>query len=144
MSVVDPVGETDEQAGGGRKKKLLIGLIVVVLAAAAAWWFMLRPANADAAPEPGVVVKLEPIQINLAAGHYLRAGIALQASKDASAELDGSKALDATIDLFSGQRVEDLARKAYRNKMKHRLETELDTAYDGEVIGVYFTDFVTQ
>ena len=43
-----------------------------------------------------------PIQINLAGGHYLRIGLALQLTDSASKEIDGSKALDATIDLFSG------------------------------------------
>ena len=52
-------------------------------------------------PEPGEVVTLEPIQINLAGGHYLRIGLALQLTADAH-EADGSKALDATIELFSG------------------------------------------
>jgi len=65
-------------------------------------------------------------------------------SKDAGEELDGSAALDETIDLFSGQAMEDLARRAYREKLKKELEHRLDEAYDGEVIGVYFTDFVTQ
>ena len=41
------------------------------------------------------MVKLDAIQINLADDHYLKVGIALQASKDAGEELDGSKALDA-------------------------------------------------
>ena len=47
-----------------------------------------------APPKPGEVVTLEPIQINLAAGHYLRIGIALQLTAKAH-EADGSKALDA-------------------------------------------------
>ncbi len=146
MSIATPAAAAgqDEPAGGSRKKMVLIGLLVVALGAGAAWWFMLRPAAANEAPQPGAVVKLEPIQVNLAGGHYLRVGIALQASKDAGTDLDGSKALDATIELFSGQPVDALANKAARDRLKKRLESTLDTAYDGEVIGVYFTDFVTQ
>ncbi len=90
------------------------------------------------------MVKLDAIQINLADDHYLKVGIALQASKAAGEELDGSKALDQTIDLFSGQSMTDLSRRAFRDKMKTNLEKRLDEAYDGEVIGVYFTDFVSQ
>ena len=139
-----PAGEMEEPPKRSRKKILVIGVLVVVLAAAAAWWFMLRPAEADTAPEPGAVLKLEAIQVNLAENHYLRIGIALQATVDAGEELDGSKALDATIELFSGQRMEDLTRKAYRTKLKKRLLHQVSEAYEGEVMGVYFTDFVTQ
>jgi flagellar protein FliL len=143
MSIADAAAEPEE-AKGGRKKVLLIGLLVVALGAAAAWWFLLRPASAHEAPKPGLVVKLDPIQVNLAGGHYLRVGIALQTREGAPTDLDGSKALDATIELFSGQQVDALGAKPSRDRLKHKLEQTLDTAYDGEVIGVYFTDFVTQ
>jgi flagellar protein FliL len=150
MSVVDiakPATEApgDEPAKKGGKKKLILVLVVVLVAAGAGYWFFMKPASgAEKAPEPGVVVKLDAIQINLADDHYLKVGIALQASKDAGEELDGSKALDETIDLFSGQSMEDLSRRGFRDKMKKNLEHRLDKAYEGEVIGVYFTDFVSQ
>ena len=60
---------------GGKKKKLIVIGLVLVIAAAAAWWFLLRPSG-PAEPEPGEVMTMEPIQINLADGHYLRVGIA--------------------------------------------------------------------
>jgi flagellar FliL protein len=149
MSVVDiakaPPEAGEEAPAKGGKKKLLLIVLVLLLAGGAAYWFVLKPkSGAPKAPEPGVVVKLDAIQINLADDHYLKVGIALQASKDAGEELDGSKALEETIDLFSGQSVDDLARHGYRDKMKKELEHRLDEAYEGEVIGVYFTDFVSQ
>ena len=149
MSVVDiakPAEATGEEpAKKGGKKKLILIVVVLLLAGGAGYWFFMKPASgAEKAPEPGVVVKLDAIQINLADDHYLKVGIALQASKDAGEELDGSKALDETIDLFSGQSMEDLARRSFRDKMKKNLEHRLDEAYEGEVIGVYFTDFVSQ
>ena len=149
MSVVDlakPPEVTGEEAGasGGGSKKLLLVVLVLALVGGAGYWFFLKPGGEPAEPEPGVVLKMDAIQINLADAHYLKLGIALQASKDAGEDLDGSAALDETIDLFSGQAVEDLARRAYREKLKKELEHRLDEAYDGEVIGVYFTDFVTQ
>ncbi len=149
MSVVDiakPAEATGEEpAEKGGKKKLILIVVVLLLAGGAGYWFFMKPASgAEKAPEPGVVVKLDAIQINLADDHYLKVGIALQASKDAGEELDGSKALDQTIALFSGQSMEDLARRSFRDKMKKNLEHRLDEAYEGEVIGVYFTDFVSQ
>ena len=149
MSIVDiakspPATEAEPEAGGG-KKKLIVIVLVLLLAGGGAYWFLLKPkGGAPKPPEPGVVVKLDAIQINLADDHYLKVGIALQASKDAGEELDGSKALDETIDLFSGQSMSDLSRRAFRDKMKKDLEHRLDEAYEGEVIGVYFTDFVSQ
>ena len=151
MSVVDmpktadnQVGQDAAQAKGGGKKKLVVLLLVVALVGGAGYWFFLKPSGPEKAPEPGAVVKLDAIQINLADDHYLKVGIALQASKDAGEEVDGSKALDQTIALFSGRTMEDLARSAYRERMKKQLEHRLDEAYEGDVIGVYFTDFVTQ
>jgi flagellar FliL protein len=107
-----------------------------------AYWFVLRPHPA-AAPKPGEVVKLDPIQVNLASGHYLKIGIALQLTKGAK-EVDGSKALDATIALFSGRDMEQLTKPAQREKLKHQLEGTLEKGYEGGVMDVYFTDFVTQ
>jgi flagellar FliL protein len=137
---------TEEEPKKGSKKKLLIiVLLVALLGGGGGYWFFLKPKDkGPEKPDPGVVVKLDAIQVNLAAGHYLRIGIALQASKDAGEEVDGSKALDATIDTFSGRTTAELAEKEVREKLKKHLEHTLDELYEGEVIGVYFTDFVTQ
>ena len=146
MSKIDVAvdDQVETEGGGGAKKKILIVLVVLAVAGAATWWFMLRPAAAEEAPHPGEVVKLEAIQVNLTGGHYLRIGIALQATDEVKEELDGSKALDATIELFTGQSQEQLARKPYRDALKKKLEHRLEEAYEGEVMKVYFTDFVTQ
>lgn len=134
-----------EQKSGGGKKKLLIGVLVLALGAGAGWWFLLRPAAAEEeGPKPGEVLVLEAIQINLADGHYLRIGLALQQTEDAGEHVEGSKALDAAIELFTGERMADLAKAKHRNELKSELEHELEELYHGEVMGVYFTDFVTQ
>ena len=133
---------TEPEAKGGKKKKLLVVLVAVLAIAGAAYWFLLRP-TPEVAPEPGEVVRVEPIQINLSGGHYLKIGIALQLTADAH-EADGSKALDATIDLFSGRSMDQLTRTESRQELKHELEKELEHLYHGDVMGVYFTDFVTQ
>jgi flagellar FliL protein len=136
-------GTATDEAPKGRKNVLLVGLLAVVVAAAAGWWFMIRPAGAEEEPVPGSVVALEPIQVNLASGHYLKIGIALQAVEGIE-EVDGSKALDATIELFSGQDMAQLTVAKHRTALKEKLVHELEEEYEGEVIGVYFTEFVTQ
>ncbi len=147
MSATDTTTtETEEGVKkGGRLKLVLVLVVVVAVVAGAAYWFVLKPkGEGPKKPDPGVVVSLDAIQINLADQHYLKLGLALQASKSAGEEVDGSKALDAAIGQFSGRSMEELARKDYRERMKKQLEHRLEKSYEGDVIGVYFTDFVTQ
>jgi len=134
-------GAADEGTKGGKKRLLIILLLVLVLAGAG-WFLFLRPTPPEA-PKPGEVVSLEPIQVNLADGHYLRLGLALQLT-EGTAEVDGSKALDSSIDLFTGKEADRLAQPSVREELKKKLEERLEKSYEGEVMGVYFTDFVTQ
>jgi flagellar FliL protein len=40
--------------------------------------------------------------------------------------------------------MDQLTRTESRKELKHDLEKELEHRYHGDVMGVYFTDFVTQ
>lgn len=138
----------DEEGTGtkgkkGRLKLILVALVVLAVAGAGAWFFVLSPAEAEEEPVPGEVVVLNPIQVNLAAGHYLRVGVALQLVEKAH-EVDGSRALDAVIELFSGREMAEVTRPKDREHLKEELETMLEERYHGDVMGVYFTEFVTQ
>jgi flagellar FliL protein len=142
-------GEGEEApAPGGRKKLLLVVVVVIALVAAGAWWFLLRPSGGEAAaepePVPGDVVALEAISINLADGHYLRVGIALQATADAAHAPEGSQALNLLIDTFTGRSVEELAVTETRAALQEELVHQVEEAYHHEVMDVYFTEFVTQ
>lgn len=136
-----PAPGDEETPKKSRKKLLVVVLLVLVLAGGGAW-FMLKPAG-SAAPVPGQVVPLDPIEVNLAGGHYLKIGIALQLVKGPT-EADGSKALDAVISEFSGRSMDSLAQAGQRRRLKQQLTRALVKAYDHEVMGVYFTNFVTQ
>ena len=138
--------EAAQAKSGGRKKMIVLALVAVV-AVAAAYMLVLKPKDKSGAPPKpvaGVVVKLEPITINLAAGHFLKLGLSLQASADAGEEVSGAKALDAAIDLFSGRTVESLARRDGREKAKTALIKEISERYENKVYDIYFTDFVMQ
>jgi len=129
------------------KKKLfvVVGIVVVALAAAA-YYFLVMGKEAEAAepaPEPGEVFTVEAMSINLADGHYLRLGLGLQLTAEAH-ELDAAKARDAAIVLFSGKSVEEVSDPASRDALKTELAHQLDELYEGEVMGVYLTDYVTQ
>ena len=93
---------------------------------------------------PGEVMALEPIQVNLAAGRYLKVSVALQLTDAVAEEPDDSKALDSLIAMFSGRSVAELTRAERRNRLKKELQRELIKEYEGDVMAVYFTNFVTQ
>lgn len=133
--------EAPEEGGGKSKKKLVI-ILVVLLLLGGGGYMMFRP-KPVAPPKAGDVVALDPIQINLAGEHYLRVGIALQLT-DKAKEADGSKALDATIEEFSGKSMTDVTDPKKRGAMKKALEHRLDELYEHEVMKVFFTEFVTQ
>ena len=134
----------EEEPRKSKKKLLLVVLVLLLAGGGSGYWFFLKPTGKPKPPDPGVVLKLDAIQVNLADSHYLRIGIALQEKKGAPADLDGSKALDDVIELFSGRSMDQLGQRHYRDNLKQRLAQQLEEDYDGDVIGVYFTDFVTQ
>jgi flagellar FliL protein len=137
----------------GRSKKKLIIIVVGALVVAALGYYMLvmKPAASAAAaasppkPTPGAVLKLDAIYINLASGHFLKLGIALQGTASAPKDLDGSQALDEAITTFSGQEMTALADTTSREDLKNKLIKKVVADYpDGQVMGLYFTEFVMQ
>jgi flagellar FliL protein len=134
MAEKDDTEQSGEAAKGGGKKKLIIMVLPVVLVAGvAAWFFLLRGGGGEeveAVPEPtpGPVVTLDPITVNLASGHFLKVGLALQT--DASAkEVDGSHALDLAISEFSGETIDELSSAEGRERAKRELLARIKFAY---------------
>jgi flagellar protein FliL len=139
-----PKNET-EAVSKRRPVRLIAFIVVLVIAAAGGWFLVLAPSkDPNAAPKPGVVQAIDSQQINLSDGHYLRVGIALQLTKDGGEEVEAPKAQDATIDVFSGLSMADLASSANREKYKNQLLVLLKSLYEGKVMGLYFNEFVTQ
>lgn len=135
---------TDAPAKGG-KKKLLLALPVLLVVGVAGYTMLGRGGeDKPKPPEPGEVVKVDPIHINLADGHYLKLGLALQATKEAHEPPEGSKALDIAISQFSNREVRELASNKAREHAKHVLVEKVSKAYHHEVMDVYFTEFVMQ
>ena len=111
------------------------------------WFMFLKPSSAAAepAPVPGVVLPIDAININLAEGHYLKLGLALQMIEGGGhAEPDGSHALDLAISQFSGKSVKELSSSEAREKAKEKLLHAIEEAYHHEVMDIYFTEFVMQ
>lgn len=148
-----PAPEEAEKPQGGKKKLLLIaGLVVVLLVAGAAYWFLLGPgaakgeATEEVEPPPvaGEVLTVEAVSINLQGGHYLRLGLGLQLTEEVEEAPDTARALDLAIALFSGRTVAEVSDAATREALKAELALQLAEAYHGEVMGLYFTDYVSQ
>jgi flagellar FliL protein len=141
----------DQGSDGTKKKKpkkkliiILIALVLAVTGGGVGGYLMFAPTKEEPPPEPGAVVKLDPITINLTEGHYLKLGLALQATAEVAEEPDGSKALDIAIDLFSNRSVAELSSNDERNRMKKELTELVEKAYEHEIMDVYLTEFVMQ
>jgi flagellar FliL protein len=131
----------------GKKKLIIILLAVLLLGGGGAGGYLFLAggeAEAATAPEPGPVVALDAITVNLADGHFLKVSIALQATADAHEEPDGSKALDLLISQFSNKEVAELSSNEAREHHKKELVEKVKKAYHEEVYDVYFTEFVMQ
>ena len=124
--------EDDEATGGGKKKLLLIGLVSLLAVAGAAYFFLFASsgeAEAEAIPESGGYVALEPVAVNLAGGGYLKVGIALQLTEAAAGGghggggVDGSHALDLVISTYSQAQPADVvgARDALKEAQEQKI-----------------------
>ena len=144
MSTKEKTPETDEaEAKGGKKKLLLIMLVVLLAAGGAAYFFLFSGSAKAAAPVPGTVMTLDPVAVNLSGGGYLKVGVALQLTSTADSKtMDGAKAIDLVISTFSQAAPADVT--GAREALKKALEKKIEKAYDGEVMGIYYTDYVTQ
>jgi flagellar FliL protein len=124
----------DEEAAGGGKKKLIIIIVpIVLLLAGAGWFFFLKPKESGVPeplphPTPGSVVQLDSITLNLAGGHFLKFGMALQPIA-AAHELDGAKALDLAIEQFSQMTIDELSTADGRTKAKEELVARIKLNY---------------
>lgn len=152
MSTKQKSADTDEatEQPGGKKKLIMILLVVILAAAGAAYFFLFSGGSAGAEePVPGEVLALESVAVNLAGGGYLKIGVALQLAETdggsghgGSSGPDGSKAKDLIISTFSQAQPADVT--GAREALKEALELKIVEAYHGEVLGIYYTEYVTQ
>ena len=141
-----------KKRGGRRRLVVVLLILVVVLAGGAAAYLTLgqKHSGAPAAPKPtptavaGKVLNVAAVSINLAGGHYLRLGLAIQLSTAAAQTPDPAQALDLAIALYSGRTVDEVSGADTRAQLKTQLLGGLQKAYGEEVMEVYFTDYVTQ
>jgi flagellar FliL protein len=141
-----PAGDAPAPAPAKKSKKKLIIIAVAVLVLAGGGYKFLggKKSATPPPPKPGAVLALDAITINLSGGHFLKLGLALQATASAKADLDGSKALDLSIVEFSNRSVAELSSNKARGAVKADLLKKVVKAYDKDVMDLYFTEFVMQ
>jgi flagellar FliL protein len=104
--------------------------------------------ESEVAEEHGPVVTMDPININLAEGHYLRIAIALGLSAEAKVDeehgFDTAPASDVVLSTFSGMAMSELTSADGREHTREQLLEALADHYGGDVVHVYFTEFVMQ
>jgi flagellar FliL protein len=162
----DDEKSSEKSKSGGSKKIIISGVICVALIAAglamSREFLATAPPVAEGAgaaddevkPEHvvGSVVALDPININLAGGRYLRIAVALGLdahvelvdSHGKAVELRTAPASDIVLSTFSGMEMMELATIEGREKAKQHLEESLVPFYGEDVVAVYFTEFVMQ
>ena len=145
-----------KSAEAPKKSKNLLMIIVIALVllggGGAGAFVMLKGDKAEAKPEPkkGIVTAIEnDLTINLADGHYLKLGFALQETEDAGTEaVDTSEAINLAIDQYTGKSVAELSTAKGREAAKAELLEKIQKAYEegGKqmIMDIYYTAFVTQ
>jgi len=126
-----------------RKKLMIIGL-VAVLVLGGGGYAAFGGGGKPAPPVPGAVFPMTSITINLSSGHFLKLGIALQATKKSKEAVGGSKALDIAIGIYSNKSIAELSSTVARGKVKKEMVDAVVKKYDGTVMDVYLTEFVMQ
>ncbi|MCL2468323.1 MAG: flagellar basal body-associated FliL family protein [Micrococcales bacterium] len=141
-------GEEPKPKGRSKKKLIIIAAgVVALVAVAAAYFLVLAPGGEehDGPARPAAIVQFEPHSLNLADGHYLRLGFALELSKGGEAKLDPAPALDAAIIVFSGRTVAEVTNPEIREELRAELLAKIQEIYGEDlVMGVKFSDYVTQ
>lgn len=147
-------GKRDKKGGGGKSN--LVPAIVLALGIAGGGYFMGSGGSAEAGEavpttEPvvlGEIATMEAININLAEGHFLRVGLALQliegVEKAEFEKGETAKANDLLISNLGGRSMAELASAEGRELIKTHLKEQMKEVYEGDVVDVFFTDFVMQ
>ena len=108
------------------------------------------PPGGEPPPEPGEIAVIEPINVNLAGGHFLRIGVGAQLTKkvpdkgEAWVKVKGSKVADAIITVFSGRELAVVQSTQGRLEGVHELEKQVTESTEGEVMKIYLSEYVSQ
>jgi flagellar FliL protein len=103
--------------------------------------------------ELGELVDLEAVNVNLQDGHFLRIAVTLELDphKESGgghgaeeAVFPAAPAADLVLTTFSGRAMDELATASGREAARETLLEAVTEAYHGDVVSLYFTEFVMQ
>lgn len=144
-TTADDTGTGDATHGSADESLELINIAFIASTRPA------RPTQAGGGAVSAVpsVLELDSVTMNLADGHYLKLGLALQLKAGMTAEAAGqeglgAKALDMALERLSAKEMPELIAAEARAEIKQQLGLDTCLAYEGEVTTVYFTEFVMQ
>jgi flagellar protein FliL len=101
-------------------------------------------------PEAGEIANIEPININLADGHFLRIGVGAQLTKkvpekaEAWVKVEGAKVRDAVIKVFSGKELTVVRSTTGREELVRELDELVSESTEKQVMKVYLAEYVSQ
>lgn len=143
-----------EEKKGGKKKLVMIVAGLAVLGVGAKMTVLKTPAaEAGAATTTTVVggelVAIEPMSVNLADGHYLKVGVAIELVEGEDAKHfekagEPNKVRDLIITTAAGKTMADLATPEGKEHFREALDEGSHELYHEHYHGIYFTEFVMQ
>lgn len=159
--------DTTEGSGGSKRMIVVVALCVVIAGAGFVLGGRMTGAGTAAAPdgtvpeevEPtiDVIVELEPLNVNLAGGHYLRLAVAIGLTGHAEGgggghgggsedepPIETAPASDLVLSTFAGRDMTQLATPEGREQARSDLHAGLVGFYGDDVVSVLFTEFVMQ
>ena len=160
-------GEDDAEVVGEKKSPIVPILVSIIMLGAGYFVGGMMSGGSSQAPvasdaaeavveeehhELGELVTLDAINVNLQGGHFLRIAICLETHGSDSGGGHGgddvvfptAPAADLLLTTFSGRSVEELSSSDGREHVRQELLEAVIEKYDGEVYGLYFTEFVMQ
>lgn len=154
-------GKKGKKEKGGKSN--LVPALVLAAGIAAGGFFMgggggggAAPAEGGEAPteeaepelEPGETVQMESMSLNLAEGHYLRIGVAVQVADGVKGEefetYEMPRIRDLVIATAGGRQMEELATAAGREALKAELLHGAQELMPEEVYDLFLTELVMQ
>jgi flagellar FliL protein len=150
------VSDKEEEKGkkGGPKKIVMIVVALAVVGVGAKMTVLKSPpAEAGAATTTtvlgGDLVAVEPMSVNLADGHYLKVGVAIELVEGGDAKYfekagKPNKVRDLIITTAATRTMADLATAEGKEKFRTELDKGSEKLYKDEYHGIYLTEFVMQ
>jgi flagellar FliL protein len=147
--------KSDGEAKGGGKNKIVMIVVAVAVLGVGAKMTVLKTPPAEGAEATtttmagGDLVPVEPMSVNLADGHYLKVGVAIELVEGEDAKYfekagKPNKIRDLIITASAAKTMEELASPEGKEEFREMLDHGAHELYHESYHGLYFTEFVMQ